>query len=62
MSPTMSKGNINAMASVAGNLIIKRGTAKTPRAPAKADFETPISTTTVAINTIVIMSILMLRR
>jgi len=62
MSPTMSNGSIKVMASVGGNFSINRGTAKTPSAPAKADLEILISRATFAINTIVIISILVLCR
>ena len=47
-SAMISKGNINVIASIAVNLNINNGTANTPNAPAKADFDIPISKTTKA--------------
>jgi hypothetical protein len=45
-SAIINNGNIRVMASIAVNFNINRGTAKTPSAPAKADFEIPTSNTT----------------
>jgi hypothetical protein len=53
-------GNINVIACVTGNFNINRGTAKTPNAPANADFEIPVSNTTIPISTMVENSTLIL--